>query len=149
MQNILIRTAKIDDIDNIIILLKQLFEMENGVTINEEKQRKGIELIISNELSNFLIAEIDNKIVGICSVQLFVSTAEGGYSAWIEDLYIEKKYRKLGIALKILNFIENWSKEKDIKKIQLLCDENNKTAHKLYKKFAMQKTNWKCWFKKI
>jgi N-acetylglutamate synthase-like GNAT family acetyltransferase len=148
MKNIVITKADIDDIGQICSLMNNLFEMEN-VSINIENQKKGIKMLIENDLSDIIIAKTEHNIIGICSLQATISTAEGAYSVWLEDFIVEKKYRKYGVGSKMIMYIEKIAKEKKFKRIQLLCDENNIVGENFYKKHSFLKTNWKCWQKKV
>lgn len=148
MSNVIIREACHSDITQIISLMNQLFELEKEVQINEQNQMRGLSILIANELSTIIIAESDEKLVGICSIQSMISTAEGGYVGWIEDMVVDKNIRKSGIGVQVLSFAEKWAEEKGFTRIQLLCDENNLSGNNFYAKNNWNPTTWKCWTKK-
>jgi GNAT superfamily N-acetyltransferase len=149
MQDIMIREADFKDTLKIIKLMNSLFEAEEGVQINENNQKKAIEMIIKNPLSSIIVAEKNNEILGICSVQPIISTALGGYTGLIEDFIVDKNHRHIGLGSKILEYITNWAKNKEFKRVQLLCDEKNIKAQKFYEKHSFKKSNWKYWQKLI
>jgi len=43
-----------------------------------------------------MVAELDKQIVGVCTAQLLISTAEGGIVALIEDVVVDGNYRGQG-----------------------------------------------------
>src|SRR5688572_9086621 len=105
----LIRPATSADIERMVWLLSQLFSIEADFIFDEAKQRQGLSLMFTEpELRAILVAEVQGKVVGMCSVQTVVSTAEGGRSAWIEDVVIEDRYQGLGIGRQLLNAVEQW-----------------------------------------
>lgn len=148
MSDLSIREAHIDDIPAIILLMNQLFEMETGVTVNEQNQSRGLSILIANEKSAVIVAELEDKLVGMCSIQSLISTAEGGYTGWIEDMVVDQTIRQAGIGAQVLAFAEEWGKNSGFTRIQLLCDENNISGNTFYAKHNWQPTTWKCWGKK-
>ena len=44
------------------------------------------------------VAEIDGAVRGMCTVQLVISTAEGGLAGLVEDLVVDRTYRGQGIG---------------------------------------------------
>ena len=78
---ITIRTAKPSDIPQLVELLKELFTIEADFDFDQEKQACGLNLLLNSEKDCILVAELlsDNKVLGMCTVQTLISTAEGGH----------------------------------------------------------------------
>ena len=57
---------------------------------------------------------------------------------------MDEPFRHKGIASKMLQFIENWSKEKNIKYVACTTGLKNELAQKLYRKngFEIDQTLW-------
>ncbi len=141
-----IRSAKIEDIPQLVILLKALFNIEADFEINPDKQSRGLKLLLNNYKACVLVAELidDNKILGMCSLQTFISTAEGGEVGFIEDLIVDADYRHQGIATKLLTEIFLWARQKDLTRIQLLADKTNTSALAFYEQQHWQSTQLIC-----
>ncbi len=141
-----IRSAKIEDIPQLVILLKALFNIEADFEINPDKQSRGLKLLLNNDKACVLVAELidDNKILGMCSLQTFISTAEGGKVGFIEDLIVDADYRHQGIATKLLTEIFLWARQKDLTRIQLLADKTNTSALAFYEQQHWQSTQLIC-----
>ncbi|MEI6145636.1 MAG: GNAT family N-acetyltransferase [Methylococcales bacterium] len=141
-----IRSAKIEDIPQLVILLKALFNIEADFEINPDKQSRGLKLLLNNDKACVLVAELidDNKILGMCSLQTFISTAEGGEVGFIEDLIVDADYRHQGIATKLLTEIFLWARQKDLTRIQLLADKTNTSALAFYEQQHWQSTQLIC-----
>ena len=141
-----IRSAKIEDIPQLVILLKALFNIEADFEINPDKQSRGLKLLLNNDKACVLVAELidDNKILSMCSLQTFISTAEGGEVGFIEDLIVDADYRHQGIATKLLTEILLWARQKDLTRIQLLADKTNTSALAFYEQQHWQSTQLIC-----
>lgn len=144
-----IRRANLNDIRSLINLLRILFSIETDFTIDESKQRSGLAMMLDDHDNRcIMVADLNQRIVGMCTAQTLVSTAEGGTVALIEDLVVEKDSRGQGIGTKLLLSIENWAIAKGAKRLELLADRNNIPALVFYKMMNWQNTQLICLHKK-
>ncbi|MBL0699657.1 MAG: GNAT family N-acetyltransferase [Desulfosarcina sp.] len=137
------------DINQIIGLLEELFSIEEDFIFKEAAQRHGLSMMLSdNQNRCIMVAASEKQVMGMCSAQLLVSTAEGGMAALIEDMVVAKSYQGKGIGKKILLSIEKWAVEKGAERMQLLADGNNVNALNFYKKQKWSTTQLICLRKK-
>ena len=143
---ITIRPATSTDIPQLVLLLEALFSIEADFLIDSDKQARGLALLITSHKDCILIAELSgcHKIVGMCSIQTLISTAEGGVVGLLEDLIVAADYRQQGIATKLLDAAISWSKLQGLKRLQLLADKNNALALVFYQKQGWQPTQLIC-----
>ena len=102
---------------------------------------------LSNSNNIYLVAELENEIVGIC----FSNIKEISNNKImkdrkflnIENICIDKKHQKKGIGKKLYNQIIQLAKEKNIKNIELMVWEFNENAIKFYKNLGMSIKNLK------
>jgi GNAT superfamily N-acetyltransferase len=80
----------------------------------------------------------------MCTAQLVVSTAKGGFSGLVEDMVIRPEYRKGGLGRRLLEAVEKWCYGSGASRIQLLADKNNTKALTFYEKCNWQKTQLIC-----
>ncbi|MCL7486724.1 MAG: GNAT family N-acetyltransferase [Desulfobulbaceae bacterium] len=139
-----IRPAVPEDIDALIPLLAILFSIEEDFVFNEGLQRRGLQMMIDNERRRILVAETNGKIIGMCSGQQTISTAEGGPALLVEDVIIHAEYRGLGIGRRLMEKVAEWGKMKGASRLQLLTDRNNTQALKFYTKLGWQATELIC-----
>ncbi|MEI8210473.1 MAG: GNAT family N-acetyltransferase [Methylococcales bacterium] len=141
-----IRLATTADIPQLVVLLAELFTLEADFQVDPEKQADGLGLLIASPKDVVLVAELidTDTVIGMCSVQTLISTAEGGAVGIVEDLIISKAYRKQGIASGLLAAVFNWSERQGLKRLQLLADQNNSDALDFYKKQGWQTTQLIC-----
>ena len=143
--NPIIRKAEIKDVEAMSSLLYQLFSIEEDFTFDEIKQKRGLELLIrSTESSVAFVAELEGKVLGMLTAQTNISTAEGKKAAVLEDMIIDKNYRKQGIGKKLMQAMELWAKEQGISRLQLLADKTNSPALLYYKKLGWNTTKMFC-----
>ena len=138
-----IRSAKIDDCDAITSLYKQLYDTEKAFDDNlineyiiDDKQLKSIRKKIKSRKEIFLVAEMDQKIVGVIDGYIIDSIHYKEKVSFLEHLCVDKKYRKKRIATELIQEFSNKSKEKGATYIKLYAFENNSNAIKLYNKLG-------------
>ena len=118
-----VRQATKQDLDSMVKLLCQLFTIERDFAINPTKQRQGLELLLENErLARLWVAEQGSRVIGMITVQLLVSTAQGGRSALVEDLIVDSCYRNRGIGRQLVESVEQWCAANGVSRLQLLAD---------------------------
>jgi GNAT superfamily N-acetyltransferase len=123
-------------------MIGMLFSLEPDFPIDAAKQRRGLEALLSLPLSAaFVATEDDGSIIGMVTAQLTASTAEGGLSAWMEDLYVLKGHRKQGVAKALLSAVEAWCLANGAHRVQLLADRDNKGALEFYAKAGYGETH--------
>ncbi len=129
---ITIRAAEKRDIPGMCVLLRDLFSLESDFTPDREKQMRGLTMLLHGPAyaSLIVVAAQNDEVIGMGTVQLVVSTAEGGAAGLVEDIIVRKEYRGIGIGTAILSRIEEWCKERKATRIQLLADSNNFSAWK-------------------
>jgi len=145
MKHILIRKAQITDIPEMINLLCQLFSIEEDFSFNKTKHQQGLILLLkAKKIARVLVAEYDKKIIGMLTAQINISSAEGCLAATLEDMIIDKEYRRKGIGRKLLYSMQIWANKNGITRLQLLADKSNSSALQFYKTLDWQSTKLIC-----
>lgn len=122
------------DMPQMIALLDDLFGIEQDFAANAAKQEAGLQqLLASPHTACILVARnAEQTVIGMVTAQLVISTAEGGYSAWIEDMVIAQAYRRHGIGKRLLQGILDWARAQGASRAQLLVDVDNAPAVAYY-----------------
>lgn len=141
--NYIIREANIEDAENVIEYIKIVSD-ETDFLISDSSERKFtvkkekefLQNIQSSILEKIFLFEIENKIVGMCSI-------EGVNKIRIKhrvDLAITvlKNYWGNKIGEKLIDYAIGYCKSNSIKKIELTVRIDNERALKLYKKFGFE-----------
>ena len=144
-QKIVFRCPNHKDVEAMSALLEQLFSIEADFNFDFDRHKKGFQLLLRKGASAcVLVAEYAGKIIGVCTMQILVSTAQGSYVGLIEDMIIDKEFRSQGVGTKLLSSMQNIAKEKGLTRLQLLADINNKDAIGFYEKENWQTTSLIC-----
>jgi GNAT superfamily N-acetyltransferase len=80
----------------------------------------------------------------MCSAQIVISTAEGGPSAWIEDLVVAPARRGEGVGRQLLDAVATWAARRGLTRLQLLADQYNQAGLDFYKHLDWQGTRLIC-----
>ncbi len=146
-----IRHAMVSDIPQMIDLLKDLFAIEADFQFDENIQYRGLQMMLDGcgKHRCVYVAEVQDRVVGMCTAQSLISTAEGGVVALMEDLVVCQKYRGHGIGAKLLQSVESWANNRGIERIQLLADKNNLLGLDFYAHHNWQPTQLICLRKRI
>ena len=122
--NIQISKMTLDDFYQIKdVLISDFDDFWNVNTLEQE---------LTNENSNYLVAKIENQIVGFAGIKSVLDEAD------IMNIVTKKDKRNLGIGSALLEKLLNVAKEKEIKKITLEVNESNISAIHLYKNFGFK-----------
>lgn len=141
-----IRNAQRDDLDALVALLDILFSIEADFSPDMQRQCTGLALMLRGGQTDrcMLVADLDGQVVGMCSAQSMVSTAEGGPVALIEDMVVLPDYRGMGIGRQLMQTMESWAREQGITRLQLLADRTNFSALDFYDKLGWHPTQLIC-----
>ena len=121
IEDLSFRTAKIEDIDILCELLFELFSQEVEFVPNKEVQKIALKTIILNEnIGDVFVATIQNKVVAMVNILYTISTALGTKVAIFEDFIVDKNHRNQGIGEKLIDFVFEDLKAKNISRITLL-----------------------------
>lgn len=86
-------------------------------------------------------------VLGMCSAQTLISTAEGGEAALVEDVVVRGDARGCGIGRALLDSLEAWCRQRGIRRLQLLADTANIPALEFYRARGWQPTQLAAWRK--
>ena len=139
-----IRPARPADIPCMVGLLELLFAIEADFTADATRQSQGLALLIQQPLACIMVADNEGLVVGMCSGQLTISTAEGGYSLLIEDLVVATEYRGRSIGPSLLEAVATWAAGHGAARMQLLADRDNVSALGFYRRIGWKDTSLIC-----
>ena len=136
---VIIRAAEPRDLDALLGLLESLFSIEADFEFDASKQRAGLSLLIGGAC--VLAAEREGRVVGMCTVQTVISTAEGGPVGWVEDVAVAPDCAGQGIGRELLAQAEAWAAQHGLTRLQLLADRNNAPALGFYGHLGWSRTD--------
>lgn len=145
-----IRNARHGDMETLVELLGELFSLEADFSPDEGKQRRGLKMLLDGcgKHRCVKVADIDGAVIGMCTAQLMISTAEGAFSALVEDLVVHPAYRRQGAGRALLDAVELWARDHGASRLQLLADRDNDPGLAFYKTRSWKHTRLICLKKK-
>jgi len=82
--------------------------------------------------SAVFVAEVDNKVIGVCCVSLYGNKSKKETVLWLREIAVTPKYHSKKIGFNLMSFAINWGIKNGAKRSFLACDIENKKAIKLY-----------------
>ena len=142
-----VRPARITDLQALVDLLCQLFSIETDFEVRPARHARGLRLLLGavrRGRAYVAVAETRGEVVGMATVQIVVSTAEGARSGWIEDVVVREDLRGAGIGTSLMADIAHWAQANCLARLQLLTDRRNRLALAFYDRLAFQATHMIC-----
>ena len=122
--NVIISNMEIQDLNSIANILETDFDNFWNYNVFKEE--------LTNEISKYLVAKINNQIVGFAGIIPVLDEAD------ISNIVVNKKYRNQKIGSLILEALLNMAVSLNIKNINLEVRQSNIPAIKLYEKFGFE-----------
>ncbi len=129
-----IRSALDSDIPALCGLLAELYALEKDFKIDPSLQAKGLELLLKESSCAVLVAQREEKILGMASLQPHISTAFG-----CQDLVVSAPCRGKGFGHALLQAAEAKAKEMGFQRLRLAADLFNERALLFYERYGWQR----------
>ena len=142
--NILIREATEIDYPaiNKMLLKLQNYHSENVPTIYKKLDTfftfDEYLKILEDRNVYFILATLDNEVIGLIWLSFNEKLSKYEYQRkqiWIEGIYIKTKYRRKGIAQKLVNEAINKAKFLNAQSIELMIWNFNETSKKFFENY--------------
>ena len=141
-----IRPAQREDLDAMVSLLQALFAIEQDFTPDPDRQRQGLMCFLDGcgKHRSILVGEMDNRVIAMATVQILISTAEGGRVGLVEDVIVREDCRCRGVGRRLMSALTSWASQRGLWRLQLLADQLNQPALDFYRKLGWQPTRLVC-----
>lgn len=137
-----IRKIELKDLDRVFELLNELYESK----LKYERFKEIYHLKLKDTNNYYIVAILKNRIVGILTSEIQVKLHRAKKQSFIEDLIVDKEYRRQGIGKALLQNAIDYAKENDCEVIELTSYIKNENAHQFYENSSFIKHSYK--FKK-
>jgi len=88
-----------------------------------------------------IVYEYDNKVIGLAHYRRMPRPLRGKYIGFLDDIYVEPKYRGKKIGEKLIHQLKDISKKNNWDLIRWVTHNDNIRAKSLYDRIA-KKTTW-------
>ncbi len=143
-----IRFSNLSDAPTIAVFNQAMaLETENKI-LPDKLILDGVKnLMAQSQFGFYVVAEIENEIVGSLMITYEWSDWRNGIMWWLQSVFVKKEFRKQGVFKSLLQFVEQQAKEKNAVGIRLYMERENENAHKTYERCGFQLTDY-CLFEK-
>lgn len=121
--NIIVRKMEVEDLDRIM-------EIEKNAFTTPWTRESFILEITKNQLARYIVAEIDDVVVGYGGIWLILDEGH------ITNIAVDMNYRKMGIGNSLVEGLICLCMEVNISSMTLEVRESNIAAQNLYKKYG-------------
>ncbi len=142
--NISFRKFRPDDKDKFFVMVKKFYAPPAVLHFPpDEVMLAAFDAAINiPDLVKGYIFECDGEPAGYAIVSMKFETEVGGMAAWIEELFVEEKFRGHGIGHKFFEFIAEEMKGK-ISRLRLEVGDENDGAKRLYENLGFEFLDYK------
>jgi GNAT superfamily N-acetyltransferase len=135
MSDVSIVPAIAEDLDELSVLLGELFSEESDFRPDKDRQLRGLRLIFEQpNRGRVFVLRRNHSIVGMINLLFTISTAEGGFVILLEDLVIHREYRGHGYGSMLLEHAIEFAKQKNFRRITLLTDRPELRSQNFFRK---------------
>lgn len=132
------KNAEIDDINNILKLMREYYAYENIQLDEQEAGKRLEELIKKSELGKIWLIEIDENIEGYIVVTNGFGL-EHGRNVTIDEFYIREDFRGQRIGFRTMQFVEKELHSMGISSIHTEVERKNHKAQEFWESIGFQK----------
>lgn len=135
----IIRKHNSNDLNTLVSFNCAMAEETEGKILKPETIQAGVRALLEDESKGFyLLAEMDDRMVGQLMITKEWSDWRNGNFWWIQSVYVLPDYRNKGVYRSLHEEIIKMGKsEEHICGIRLYVDKDNTAAQEVYKKMGM------------
>jgi ribosomal protein S18 acetylase RimI-like enzyme len=137
---IVIREAQSDDYTTIVRFQLEMAMETEGILLQKPIVDLGVKAVLSDHnKGKYYVAELGNKTVGSLLTTYEWSDWRNGQILWIQSVYVEKGYRRMGVFKKMYEYIKakTLDENNNYRGIRLYVDKSNEAAIHVYEKLGM------------
>lgn len=135
---LVIRNASTSDIPIILDLLYELGRPRPQKDRDVDEFSKLVTNYLSEPNKKIILAEYDNKIVGMVSMMLLARLNRKNLELYIPELIVGKDYQNKGIGKKLIESCIDFAKKNKCHRIRLESGNQRKDSHLFYKKLGFE-----------
>ena len=141
-QNLRIDPATLEDLDDLVELVMELFRLEEDFQPDQRKQTHGLKLILEQpNRGRIFVIRSEYKIVAMVNLLFTISTAEGGMVILLEDCIVHPDHRRQGHGSRLINHVSEFAKRRGFLRITLLTDRVVHESREFFAKHGFSESN--------
>ncbi len=133
-----IKQATEGDTSDIIRLMKQFYQ-HFDYTFETAKQTLIVQTFLQNpHYGSIWLINFEEKTVGYLALTYGFTFEFGGKDAFLDELFVEEKYRSLGLGAEAIRFIQAKLTDLELNALHLQVEKYNQKAYKLYENLGFK-----------
>jgi len=137
-----VEPATIEDLPALTELVMNLFALSGDFSPDRAVQERGLQLILEQpNRGRIFVVRNHDRIFGMVNLLFTISTARGGFVILMEDVVIHPDHRGQGYGTMLLDYVAEFAKKKQFKRITLLTDRISAESQEFFKKRGFEYSN--------
>ena len=130
-----VEPATIEDLPALTELVMELFSRSGDFTPDRALQERGLRLILEQpSRGRIFVVRNKDRIFGMVNLLFTISTARGGFVILLEDVVIHPDHRGQGYGAMLVDYVVDFAKKKNFKRITLLTDRISNVSQKFFER---------------
>jgi N-acetylglutamate synthase-like GNAT family acetyltransferase len=137
-----VEPATIEDLPALTELVMNLLDASGDFMADRAVQERGLRLILEQpNRGRIFVVRNDDQIFGMVNLLFTISTARGGFVILMEDVVIHPDHRGQGYGTMLVDYVADFAKMKQFKRITLLTDRISAESQEFFKKRGFDYSN--------
>jgi GNAT superfamily N-acetyltransferase len=139
------RQAKVEDADTLVEFNLRMARETEDKKLDQRVLSSGVKAVLKDEsLGFYLVAEVDESVVGSLMITKEWSDWRNGMFWWIQSVYVIPAYRRRGIFRALYETVRDLAaKNGQVCGFRLYVERGNTAARATYKKLGMEETKYR------
>lgn len=134
-----VEPATIEDLAALTELVMNLFSGSADFRPERDLQERGLRLILEQpNRGRIFVVRTTDKIFGMVNLLFTISTARGGFVILMEDVVIHPDHRGQGYGTMLIDYVVEFARQKEFKRITLLTDRLSEESQKFFVKCGFE-----------
>ncbi len=132
-----IRRAGLADLTTVVEFNARLAEESEGVCLDRERLRSGVEALLRDESRGFyLLAESDDGVMGQLALTFEWSDWRNGVFWWLQSVYVCPGFRRRGVLRALYERVLELARSQSVCGVRLYVEKNNVSAQEAYRRLG-------------
>lgn len=134
-----VEPATLEDLGVLTELVMDLFARPGDFSPDRELQERGLRLVLEQpNRGRIFVVRSNERILGMVNLLFTISTARGGFVILMEDVVIHPDHRGQGYGSMLVDYVVDFAKQKNFKRITLLTDRLSEESQAFFKKHGFE-----------
>lgn len=135
------RKALPDDVPRLVALMDE-FYAEGGYPLNHRRAAEAFTTLLADErLGHVWLIQADSRDVGHIVVTVCYSMEYGGAIAFVDDLFVQRPFRRAGLGTTALAEVRAFCAERGVRAIHVETGKDNTAAQAVYRRAGFVNTD--------